>query len=124
MDSVADTLVAIKNASMAKKEEISLPYSKFKFAIAKILEKEKFVKKVEKKDKEMKVALLYGANRPKITQIQKISKQGLRVYTKSKKIKKIKGGKGIVIISTPLGVMTGKEARRKKLGGEVICQVW
>jgi len=67
---------------------------------------------------------LYEGRKPKVWQIKRVSKLGLRVYTKSKNIKKLKGGRGIVIISTPNGVMTGSEAKAKNLGGEIICQIW
>jgi len=124
MDPTADMLIAIKNAYMAKKPEVVVPISKFTLAIVTVLEKEKFVGKVEKKDRSLKIQLLYENDKPKITQIEKISKSGLRIYSKSKNIKNIKGGRGMLIISTPSGVMTGYEAKKKKLGGEVICKVW
>src|SRR3989344_2918440 len=124
MDPTADMLIAIKNAYMAKKPEVVVPISKFTLTIVTVLEKEKFVGKVEKKDRSLKIQLLYENDKPKITQIEKISKSGLRIYSKSKNIKNIKGGRGMLIISTPSGVMTGYEAKKKKLGGEVICKVW
>lgn len=123
MDPVADFLIIIKNGYMAKKDEVLVPYSNFKHEIAKILEKENFIGKVSKEDSKMKIELLYEAGSPKIGEIKKVSKLGLRVYTKSKNIKKVKGGRGLTIVSTPKGLMTGYEARKKKLGGEVICIV-
>lgn len=131
MDPIADMLVIIKNGYMAKKPKVFIPYSEFKLQIAKVLEKEKIVNKVTKKaihhpaDKsEIEIELLYEDRKPKVWQLKRISKLGLRVYTKSKNIKKLKGGRGIVIISTPQGVMTAKDAKSKNLGGEVICQIW
>jgi len=124
MDPIADMLTVIKNGYMAGKLDVIVPYSKFKFAVAKALEKEKFVGQVEKSDSKLKIVLLYENHKPKITQINKISKLGLRVYIRSKNIKKVKGGRGIVLVSTPKGVMTGNEAKKSNLGGEVICQVW
>ncbi len=124
MDPVADMLVAIKNGYMAKKPQVLIPYSNFKFEIVKILEKENFVGKVSKHDSKIAVELLYENQIPKIKEIQRISKLGLRVYLKSKKIKKVKGGRGIVVVTTPEGVMSGKDAKKKNLGGEIICQVW
>ena len=109
---------------MAKKSEVSFPFSKFKLEVAKILEKEGYLSKVDKKDSLISASLVYEKQEPKLNQIKKISKLGLRVYSKSKHLKSHKGGRGIYIISTPLGVMTDKDARYKKLGGEVICQVW
>lgn len=124
MDPIANMLVSIKNGYMAKKPIISVPYSKFKWQIAKVLEKEKFVGAVGKKDTLITFDLIYENNNPKIHDIKQISKQGLRIYSKSKHIKTIKGGRGAVIISTPQGVITGKEAKNKNLGGEVICEIW
>lgn len=124
MDPVADMLVAIKNAYLVNKLQVSVPYSKFKMQICKVLEKEKFVSKIEKSDGKILIELGYGDGYRKMTQIKRVSKLGLRVYVKSKNIKNVKGGKGISIISTPKGVMTDNQARQKKLGGEVICEVW
>lgn len=124
MDTIADMLIAIKNGYMAKKPEIVMPYSKFKLAIANVLEKKNYVGKVKKNDSTLTLSLLYTNNRAKLTQISKVSTQGRRIYIKNNQIKTIKGGRGILIISTPQGVMTGEEAKAKKLGGELICQVW
>src|SRR3989344_1005258 len=123
MDPIADLLITIKNGYMAKKNSVSVPYSKFRLSIAKVLEKEKFVGKTDKVDKVIEISLLYENGKPKITHIKKVSKPGLRIYTKSKNIKSTKGGRGATVISTPHGVMTEKDARAQKLGGEVICQV-
>jgi small subunit ribosomal protein S8 len=124
VDPIADMIVTIKNAYMAKKPETTVPYSKFKMEIAKVLEKEKFIGRVEKADRLISIGMLYENQKPRLSEIKRVSKLGLRIYTKSKKIKLVKGGKGIYIISTPKGVMTSKEARSKNLGGEVICQLW
>lgn len=109
---------------MAKKDQVSVPVSKYKLAIAKVFESENLVGKVESKDSMINIKLLYVDNEPKIEQIKQTSKQGLRIYSKSKKIKTIKGGRGVVIVSTPAGVMSGKQAKAKNLGGEVICEIW
>lgn len=124
MDPIANMLSTIKNGYLARKPNIVVPYSKFKLEIARVLEQEKFVGKINKNDSTILIGLLYQDNKPKITQIKRVSKPGLRVYIKSKKIKPIKGQRGIIIISTPQGVITGQDAQKKKLGGEVICQVW
>ncbi len=124
MDPIADMLVTIKNGYMAKKPNVVVSYSKFKLEIARVLEKENFIGKVENKDRKVAIELLYENQKPKISQVKKVSKLGLRVYTKSKKIPLVLGGKGLIIITTPEGVMTGKEAKAKKLGGEIICKVW
>lgn len=124
MDPVADMLAAIKNGYMAKKPKIVVPSSKFKVEIAKVLASEKFIEKVEKKSNNLEIVLFYENKKPKLSQIKKVSKLGLRVYKKSREIPQIRGGRGIVVISTPKGVMTGKEAKSKNLGGEIICQLW
>jgi small subunit ribosomal protein S8 len=124
MDPIADMLTSIKNGYMAKKDLVRVPKSKFRYEIAKVLEAEKFVGIVTAAENLIEISLVYKNQLPAISEIKKISKLGLRVYTKSKNIKSIKGGKGITIVSTSKGVMTGKSAVNKKLGGEVICQVW
>lgn len=124
MDPIANMLTIIKNGYLAKKEQVTVPHSKFKKEIASVLEKEQRIGKVEKNENKLILHLLYDENKPKINEIKKISKLGRRVYIKTKHIKSIKGGRGLTIISTPLGVMTDKSARQKKLGGEVICQIW
>lgn len=130
-DPISDMLTRIRNAQMVGHLDVEFPFSKIKFALAKILAKEGFLKKVDKTGKKNKriitVELLYtDAKRtsPKITQIKRISKSGKREYVKSKDIYPVLGGRGINIISTSKGLMTGKEARNKKLGGEIICEIW
>jgi len=124
MDPIADMLTIVRNGYLAKKRSVLVPSSKFKLAIANLLEREKFIGKVTKKDSKINIELLYEDQKPRLTQIKRVSKLGLRVYSKSKKIKKIKAGKGLTIISTPKGLMTDKEAKTKNSGGEVILQVW
>jgi len=117
-------LVAIKNGYMAKKSSVAVPFSKFKQEIAKLLERENIVGKTTKENSHIMIELQYENQKPKITQIERISKLGLRVYKKSKNIKRVKGGKGISIVSTSKGLMTGDQAKAKKLGGEIICRIW
>lgn len=124
MDPIADMVVIIKNGYLAKKEQVLVPYSKFKLEIAKAIEKETFIGSVNKDKNQIAIDLLYENGVPKITEIKKVSKLGRRFYTKSKHIKPIKGGRGSTIITTPKGVMSEKEAKKKNLGGEVICQIW
>ena len=124
MDPVANMLVSVKNGYLAKKTQVSVPFSKFKYEIAKVLENEKFVARVAKANDQILIDLSYEGGKPKITDIKKVSKLGLRVYEKGKNIKKIKGGRGILIVTTSKGLMTGQRAKEKKLGGEVVCRVW
>ena len=124
MDPVADTLVIIKNGYLAKKREVLVPFSKFKFEIAKVFEKEKFIDSVKKEDKKIKMNLSYPDNTPALSDVKRVSKLGLRIFVKSKNIPQIRGGRGMVVISTSKGVMTGKDAKSKKIGGEIICKVF
>ncbi len=124
MDPIADMIVIIKNGYLAKKEAVTMPFSKFKQEIAKVLENEEYVGKSKKDGNLLEIALVYQDGKPKLHEIKKISKSGLRIYTKSKQIKSVKGGRGIYVISTPQGVMSGTEAKKKNFGGEVICQAW
>ncbi|MBU1131659.1 30S ribosomal protein S8 [Patescibacteria group bacterium] len=127
-DSIADMLTRIRNASMVKKADVLVPYSKINLNIAKILEKEKYLQKVEIIEdgfNGIKIALRYDAARkPVITSIQKVSKVGSRVYVGKDGIPTILNGYGIAVISTSKGIMTNKEARKIGVGGEVICEIY
>lgn len=126
-DPIADMLTIIRNAQAVSKETVELPFSKFKFEVAKILEKNGFVGKVEKKgkkDKILEIVLKYDEKTPVIMGLKRASKPGQRIYSEFKKMQKVKGGFGISIVSTSRGLMTNKEARKQKLGGEIICEVW
>ena len=124
-DPIADMLNRIRNAQAVSKETVVIPYSNLKYEIAKILEKQELVGKIERKGRSPKkmieIALKYPAS---ISCLKRISKPGQRIYARTKEIKPVKGGYGISIVSTPKGLMTNKEARRKKLGGEILCEIW
>ena len=128
-DPIADMLVALKNAIMAHKEDVLVKRSKLNENIMEILKREGFIlnyKAIEdKRQGTLKVYLKYGKdNTPALTGLKRISKPGLRIYIKNKEIKSIYGGIGISLISTPQGVLTGREAKEKNLGGEVLVNVW
>jgi len=128
-DPIADMLNRIRNAQAARKQMVDIPFSLIKFGIGKCLEKEGFIEKVAEKKKEKKrffsIVLKYDKDgNPAITELKRISSPGQRIYRKKKEIRKVRGGRGISIISTPKGVMDGAQARAKDLGGEVICEVW
>ena len=118
----------IKNAQAVDKETVVLPYSKLKYEIVKILERENYIKKGERKKRKTKkiiqIFLKYKDKMPAISEIRKVSKPGQRIYLPAREIKKVKGGFGLAIISTSKGLLTDREARKQKIGGEVICQVW
>jgi len=123
-DPVADMLTRIRNAARAHKSIVYIPHSKQKFAILKILEKNGFVKKVnETKDgtfPELTVELIAE----KDFSLNRVSKPGRRIYLKSLDIKPVLSGLGIAVISTSEGIMTNREARKKGIGGEIICEIY
>ncbi|MDO8435768.1 MAG: 30S ribosomal protein S8 [bacterium] len=128
MDSVSNMLTQIRNAQAVGKTTVDLPFSNLKHEIAKILAKQGFVEKVEKKGKDVKktleIILKYENKKPFIAGLKRVSKPGQRIYIDYRKIKKVKSGYGIAIISTSKGLMTDKEARGQKIGGEVLCEIW
>ena len=124
-DPIADLLTRIRNANQMRYSEVSIPVSKMKLEIVKILKEEGFIENYEVKDNDIIVNLKYGAKKERvISGLKRISKPGLRVYAKSSEIPKVLNGLGIAIISTSNGVMTDKEARQKNLGGEVLAYIW
>jgi small subunit ribosomal protein S8 len=130
-DPIADMLTRIKNAYLARHQVVRVPYSRIKNEIARLLVDEGYLKnsRVEEIKKTLKkiitCELSYKKNgQSSLGDVRRISKPGRRVYARVDKLPKTLGGLGITIISTPKGVMTDKEARKKKLGGEIICQVW
>ncbi len=126
-DPISDMLTRIRNAQLVKKQDVVLPYSNIKFHIAKILEKESYVSKVEhvteQKFPKIKIELKYKGVKPAIQVIKRVSKPGCRIYAKSDSLPNVLSGLGVAIISTPNGLMTNKEARARHLGGEVICEI-
>lgn len=130
MDPIADLLSQIKNAYMARNEEVVISWSKFRQNLLEVLEKEGYVGKIkvekdDKKRKQLFIGLIYDdKGRPVVTEIKRISKPGRRIYTTVDKIPVILDGLGTTIISTSQGLMTGSEARKNNLGGEIICQIY
>lgn len=132
LDPIADLLTRIRNAIARKKSDVFLPFSEIKFYIAKVMLKANFIASVEKinekdkdKDKEIRIVLKYDEEgNSAIQSLQRISKPGKRVYAGSKEIPNVLGGLGIVIISTSQGIMTGRDARNRKLGGELVCEIY
>jgi len=126
-DPITDMLNRLENGQAVNKKTVDIPFSKIKYKIAKVLEAEGFIDAAEKKGKNPKkvirVNLKYENGKPAITETERVSKPGRRVYTSLKDIKPVKGGYGISIISTPKGVMTNKEAKTAGLGGEILCKV-
>ncbi len=134
-DPIADMLTRIRNAVAAKHDTVSMPASKLKLAIAQVLKEEHFIRDFELAEetdrrgrgphKTLRVHLSYSGQREAVLSgIQRVSKPGLRVYVQKKEIPRVYGGLGIAILSTPHGIMTGQQAWRKQVGGEVLCYVW
>jgi small subunit ribosomal protein S8 len=128
-DPIADMLTRIRNGNKAKFEKVDIPLSKEKLEIAKILKQEGYIKNFkvlsEEKKGTLRVYLKYDAqNRGIIIGIKRVSKPGLRIYVKSKKILPVLNGFGINIVSTPQGIITDNDAKKLNVGGELICSVW
>ena len=128
-DPIADMLTRIRNALAARHDYVDVPASRLKIAVAKVLKDEGFVRDFEvKRDgvrRTIRVALAYGEKRePLLNGLQRVSRPGLRVYAGKGEIPRAHGGLGVAILSTPQGVMTGSDAWRCKVGGEVLCYVW
>jgi small subunit ribosomal protein S8 len=128
-DPIADMLTRVRNAIMARHENVLVPASKMKLAIAKILKEEGFISDYEvvrgKSHREIKIYLKYLDDRqPAISGLKRVSKPGLRVYVQKREIPRVYGGLGIAIISTSKGVRTGQQAWRQGAGGELLCYVW
>ncbi len=128
-DPIGDMIARIKNAQLRNHKVIKLPSSKFKTKIAEVLKNEGFIidYKIESKESntyDLLINLKYNSGSPVISTIERISKPGRRIFSSAQSLPKINNGLGIAIISTPKGVMTDIEARKQKLGGEIICKVF
>ena len=128
-DPIADMLARIRNATTAHKDDVTMPSSKMKVAIADILKREGYIKEfgIERGDlgPVLKIELKYGPNRERtIAGLKRISKPGLRIYAQRDSIPRVLGGLGIAIISTSKGLVTDKQAMRERVGGEVVAYVW
>jgi small subunit ribosomal protein S8 len=128
-DPIADMLTRIRNSAMAKKETVDMPASNLKVEIAKVLKAEGYISayKLLKDDKQgiLNVALKYDENKVNVIEgIKRVSKPGSRVYVKTDAVPKVINGYGIAILSTSKGLMVDREARKSKVGGEILCNVW
>jgi small subunit ribosomal protein S8 len=130
-DPIADMLTRIRNANIAFQDDVAMPSSKLKEALARILEQEGYITGFRIEDdsarpgRRLRIELKYTPDRQRtISGLRRVSKPGLRVYTKADKVPRVLGGMGIAILSTNQGLMTDREARARRVGGEVLCQVW
>ena len=128
-DPIGDMIVRIKNAQMRSHKSVQLPSSNFKAKIAEVLKTEGYIidysiDNAEKNKNSLKINLKYNSGNPVINTIERISKPGRRIFSSAESLPKINNGLGIAIISTPKGVMTDVDARKQKVGGEIICKVF
>jgi len=127
-DPIADMLTRIRNAIMASHDDVVIPSSQVKISIAKILKEEGFIDDYEilkgKSQQTIKIRLKYVDKQPALLGLQRVSKPGLRTYAGRREIPRVYGGLGIAMLSTSKGIMTGQEAWRQHLGGEILCYVW
>ena len=124
-DPIADLLTRIRNASMARKDSVTMPFSNMKMAVLKVLKERGFVQEFEKmKNNDFDEINIVLNPMHRDINLKKISKPGQRIYIKTTQLKKIHGGLGVAIVSTPKGIMSGEDAKKQKLGGELICEVF
>ena len=128
-DPIADMLTRIRNANRALHETVTMPHSNIKVGVAEILKREGYIDSFTSSDdtvgKTLTITFKYGPNRERsIAGVRRVSKPGLRVYTKSDRVPRVLGGMGIAILSTNQGLLTDRQARERKVGGEVLCHVW
>lgn len=128
MDSISNMIIMMKNGSLAGKPTVLFPYSKLKNAIAECLKKEGYVGELSKKVKKgmplLEISLVYVDKKPKIAEVERISKQSRRVYFGLKDIHSVRNGSGLLILSTPKGILSGKQARKEQVGGEALFKIW
>ena len=127
-DPIGDMIARIKNAQLRNHKKVQLPSSKFKIKIAEVLKSEGYIidYKVSQESNKpyLEISLKYNSGNPVISSIQRVSKPGRRIFSRAESLPKINNGLGIAIISTPKGVMTDIDARKQKIGGEIICKVF
>jgi small subunit ribosomal protein S8 len=127
-DPIGDFIIRIKNAGSVKKESISVPFSKLKFAIAEVLSAKGYVGAVTKKTKGntkyLNVELLYSNGRPVVSDVRRMSKPSRRIYESAKNIKRFRRGYGMSVFSTPKGIMGDADAKKNNIGGEFLFNIW
>jgi small subunit ribosomal protein S8 len=129
-DTIADMLTRLRNATLAKHETVAVPVTKMNYSIARVLKQEGYISDIEEVgtgvDRKLVLSLKYQGKhkQPVITTVRRVSRPGLRVYSNHRDLPRVLGGIGIAIISTSRGIMTDREARRQKVGGEILCYIW
>jgi len=123
-DLIADMLIRIKNAIMRRKDSVEVPNTKINKNILEVMKKEEMIEDFTEKERMIEVALKYDGNEPVIIHLEKVSKPGQRIYVYANEILPVMNGRGISIISTSKGIMSGAMAKSQNLGGELICKIW
>ena len=130
-DPIADMLTRIRNANVAMHDEVSMPSSKSKRALAEVLRREGYIASYSERDnalrpgKTLTIEMKYSPERDRVIRgLKRISKPGLRIYRKRDEIPRVQGGLGVAVVSTNKGLMSDREARRNRMGGEILCYVW
>jgi len=125
-DTISDMLTRIRNANILHQKTVIIPWTRITEQIVQVFVKEGFLESVEKQDSTLVITLKYDkkTKKPCITNLQRISKPGLRLYSNAKDIPQILGGMGIIVISTSSGLLTNREAKQRKIGGELLCSIW
>lgn len=126
-DSIGDYITKIRNASISGKEMVVVPFSNLKFAITDLLEKEGYVKNLSKKNKKgrfIEIGIVYENGEPKLRGVERVSKPSKRIYGGSHAVPSVKNGYGHAVLTTSKGVLTDKEARKEKVGGEILFRIW
>ena len=130
-DPISDMLTRIRNANVAMHDDVKMPSSKLKESLAGVLQSEGYIQgftvtdNTDRPGRTLKIAMKYSPERDRvISGLKRVSKPGLRVYSKSNEIPRVLGGLGVAVVSTSRGLMTDREARRRRMGGEILCYVW
>lgn len=126
-DPISDFIIQLQNAARVGKEHVSLPFSQMKFTIAEILVREGYLAEVDKKSKKgstLSVSLAYKNGKPAISGVKRVSKPSRRLYMGVRDVRPVKRGHGLLLLSTPAGIVTGKEAQIKRVGGEALFEIW
>lgn len=129
MDKIADMLVMVKNANIVHKEMVTTPYSKYKHAIAECLVRNGFLKAAHKKTGKagfpvLELELVYKGKDPKVTHVERVSKPSRRIYFGANDIRLVRNGYGLLVLSTPKGILDGQKARKEQVGGEALFKIW
>lgn len=129
MDSISNMIITMKNASMVSKDRVVVPFSAIKYAIAQCLKEHGFVSDVSKKTEKnnipvIEIGLIYNDGIAKIQDVQRVSKSSRRVYMGTRDLRPVKNGHGLIILSTPKGILSDKQAKKELVGGEALFKIW